>query len=59
MPPLFHLDLIKTEGTYQTVAETNETVALSKLETVYENGFLIKEYSFDEVRNQAMIECGL
>jgi nicotinamide phosphoribosyltransferase len=49
------LDLIKTEGTYQTVAETEETMALSKLETVYENGFLTKEYSFDEVRNQAMI----
>ena len=49
------LDLIKTEGIYQTVAETEETVALSKLETVYENGSLTKEYSFDEVRNQAMI----
>ncbi len=48
------LDLIKTEGTYQTVAETEETRTLSKLETVYENGSLTKEYSFDEVRNQAM-----
>lgn len=48
------LDLIKTEGTYQTVAETEETRTLSKLATVYENGSLTKEYSFDEVRNQAM-----
>lgn len=49
------LDLIKTGGIYQTVAETEETRTLSALETVYENGFLTKEYSFDEVRNQAMI----
>jgi nicotinamide phosphoribosyltransferase len=49
------LDLVKTEGSYQTVAETEETRTLSKLETVYENGSLTKEYSFDEVRNQAMI----
>jgi nicotinamide phosphoribosyltransferase len=49
------LDLVQTTGTYQTVAETEETRALSKLETVYENGFLTKEYSFDEVRNQAMM----
>jgi nicotinamide phosphoribosyltransferase len=48
------LDLIKTEGSYQTVAETEETRTLSKLQTVYENGSLTKEYSFDEVRNQAM-----
>jgi nicotinamide phosphoribosyltransferase len=48
------LDLVKTEGSYQTVAETEETRTLSKLETVYENGSLSKEYSFDEVRNQAM-----
>ncbi len=49
------LDLIQVEGTYQTVTETEETTALSKLETVYENGSLTKEYRFDEVRNQAMI----
>jgi nicotinamide phosphoribosyltransferase len=48
------LDLVKTEGSYRTVAETEETRTLSKLETVYENGSLTKEYSFDEVRNQAM-----
>jgi nicotinamide phosphoribosyltransferase len=48
------LDLVKTEGSYQTVAETEETRTLSKLETVYENGSLTKEYSFGEVRNQAM-----
>jgi hypothetical protein len=40
---------------YQTVAETDETMALSKLETVYENGFLTKDYSFSEVRDQALI----
>jgi nicotinamide phosphoribosyltransferase len=49
------LDLVQTTGTYQTVAETEETRTLSKLETVYENGLLTKEYSFDEVRNQAML----
>ena len=46
------LDLLKIEGEYQTVAETEETVPISKLVTVYENGFLAKEYTFDQVRNQ-------
>jgi nicotinamide phosphoribosyltransferase len=46
------LDLLKIEGEYQTVAETEETIPISKLVTVYENGFLAKEYTFDQVRNQ-------
>jgi nicotinamide phosphoribosyltransferase len=46
------LDLLKIEGEYQTVTETEETVPISKLVTVYENGFLAKEYTFDQVRNQ-------
>jgi nicotinamide phosphoribosyltransferase len=48
------LDLIKVEDEYQTVAETEKTVSMSKLVTVYENGFLAKEYTFDEVRNQTV-----
>ncbi len=46
------LDLLKVEGEYQTVAETKETVSISKLVTVYENGLIAKEYTFDQVRNQ-------
>jgi nicotinamide phosphoribosyltransferase len=38
-------------GQYSTVVETPDTVSV--LKTVFENGNLITEYSFDEVRTNS------
>jgi nicotinamide phosphoribosyltransferase len=47
------LVLLKTETGYETVAETHENTTRDRLEVVYENGKLMKEYTLDEVRQRA------
>jgi len=53
------LALIKVEGshgsTYKTLEECREDVEGDILETVFENGELVKEYSFNEIRKNASI----
>lgn len=47
------LVLLKTEMGYETVAATPENQTLDRLEVVYENGKVMKEYTLDEVRQRA------
>jgi len=47
------LSLIKEDGEYKTVRETNDERDL--LVTVFENGKLVKDYTFDEIRRNAAL----
>ncbi|MFN8436273.1 MAG: nicotinate phosphoribosyltransferase [Cytophagales bacterium] len=49
------LKLIKRNNTYQTVAENEFPDLNDELVTVFENGKILKEYSFEEVRENARI----
>lgn len=48
------LALIKLNGQFQTVARNSIGSELNKLVTVFRNGKLITEYTFDQVRKQAL-----
>ena len=50
------LALIKTESGYETIKEDELGNRNNILETVFENGKLVKEYSFEEVRKNAEIK---
>ncbi len=49
------LKLIKDESGYQTVNTDQYPESKDILETVFENGKLIKEYTFEEIRQNAVI----
>ncbi len=49
------LALIKTEAGYETIKESDLGDRKNILETVFENGEITKEYTFDEVRANAKI----
>ena len=49
------LKLIKKDGEYQTVAEGDFPELEDQLITVFENGKLLKEWTFEDVRNKAKI----
>lgn len=48
------LALTKVNGQFQTVARNGINPAANELVTVFRNGKLITEYTFDQVRNQAL-----
>lgn len=48
------LALTKINGQFQTVARNSINPVANELVTVFRNGKLITEYSFDQVRNQAL-----
>lgn len=47
------LKLIQVNGELRTVSEPENPMAADLLETVFENGHMVKEYRFDEIRNRA------
>lgn len=47
------LKLVQHQGTFQTVAETDHPELTDQLVTVFENGTLTKEWTFEEVRQRA------
>ncbi len=49
------LKLVRSTAGYRTVMETEAPQAIDELVTVFENGSLVKEYSFEEVRMRAGI----
>lgn len=49
------LKLIHNNGTYLTVNEKDVPDYEDKLITVFENGSIIKKWSFDEIRKRASI----
>lgn len=49
------LKLVRSTAGYRTVMETEAPQAIDELVTVFENGSLTKEYSFEEVRMRAGI----
>ena len=49
------LKLVQQQGTLQTVAETDHPELPDQLVTVFENGTLTKEWTFEEVRERAAI----
>ncbi|MCR6638348.1 MAG: hypothetical protein NVV82_04965 [Sporocytophaga sp.] len=49
------LKLIKDESGYQTVNADQHAESKDILETVFENGKLVKEYTFEEIRQNAVI----
>lgn len=49
------LKLVRSTAGYRTVMETEAPNAIDELVTVFENGSLTKEYSFEEVRMRAGI----
>ena len=49
------LKLVRSTAGYRTVMETEAPQAIDELVTVFENGSLTKEYSFEEVRMRARI----
>ncbi|MEN7550932.1 nicotinate phosphoribosyltransferase [Rapidithrix thailandica] len=49
------LKLVKIEGEYHTVNEGDYPELEDQMVTVFENGKLIKEWSFEEVREQATV----
>ncbi|HEY9823933.1 MAG TPA: nicotinate phosphoribosyltransferase [Stenomitos sp.] len=46
------LALIPTQQGYETVPATPQTAALDQLATVYENGQMVREYTFEEIRQR-------
>lgn len=50
-----HMKLVKVDGEYKTLTNFDEgfAEAVDELVTVYENGELLVEYSFEEIRNRA------
>jgi nicotinamide phosphoribosyltransferase len=50
------LKLVGSNGHYSTVTKDSFPHAIDVLETVFENGELIREYSFDEIRNNALVK---
>ncbi|MGB3780571.1 MAG: nicotinate phosphoribosyltransferase, partial [Tunicatimonas sp.] len=49
------LKLVQHHGNFQTVAETDSPELEDQLVTVFENGTLTKEWTFEEVRERAAI----
>jgi len=49
------LELIRSQGEYQTVPANSLTTAQSELVTVYEDGALLREYTLEEVRAQSRL----
>lgn len=49
------LALVKRNGEYQTIEEVKNIIPDDILVTVFENGELIKEYTFKEIRNNAKL----
>ncbi len=49
------LKLVQQQGTLQTVAETDYPELADQLVTVFENGELVKEWTFEEVRGRAKV----
>jgi nicotinamide phosphoribosyltransferase len=49
------LQLIKKEGHFQTINEGQAAVAPDTLETVFENGVIKKEQTFEQIRERAKI----
>ena len=50
-----HLKLVQTDNGYTTIQDATDEVG-DVLETVFENGVILKEYSFQELRERAEIE---
>ena len=50
------LKLIQQNGSFQTVAETDRADAEDQLVTVFENGELVKEWTFEEVRERSRLD---
>ncbi|MBL7756747.1 MAG: nicotinate phosphoribosyltransferase, partial [Chitinophagaceae bacterium] len=48
------LKLIRQDGIYKTVGEQDESALKDQLKTVFENGQLINETSFEEIRARAL-----
>ena len=49
------LKLVQQHGNYQTVAEIDHPELDDQLVTVFENGALVKEWTFEEVRERAKV----
>jgi nicotinamide phosphoribosyltransferase len=49
------LDLIKIDGKYHTVTQTNESLIKSELKIVFKDGSLLNEISIDKIRNNAKL----
>ena len=49
------LKLVRHQGALQTVSETDHPELEDQMVTVFENGELVKEWSFEEVREQAKV----
>jgi nicotinamide phosphoribosyltransferase len=49
------LALVKTDTGYETVAETDRTASLNQLAVVFENGQILKEETFETVRQRTRI----
>jgi nicotinamide phosphoribosyltransferase len=51
------LALVKTDTGYDTVAETEETASFNQLAVVFENGYILREDTFDTVRQRTSVEA--